>query len=386
MVLKSEPKKLRANEARALLVSHHGLDRFHLRKKGDLPALLRGLRCIQLDPLDRIGTNADLVALARVEKLKRGEIYQELLPGHAFEHFAKERCLLPAEAFPWYRLRATQTPWWRLSERLKRLPKGVIEAVLAEIRDRGPVTVDELEHRGAVAPLDWSGWKGTKSATRMAIEVLWTRCQIVVCGRRRLQKLYDIPERALPHWSVSAPGEFELWAIKERAEAAGLLARAGGPVWSMLSEARLSKLPQTLIKEKILDEVVIEGFSRPYLAPKNFLDRSKFRFDDRVRILGPLDSLIWDRMLVRHVFNFDYVWEVYKPESTRRWGWYVCPLLWRDQFIGRVDAELKGDTLVVHKLWKESRDWDDAAVDEALNRHAHACGADRFIRKRAQSK
>ena len=58
-------------------------------------------------------------------------------------------------------------------------------------------------------------------------------------------------------------------------------------------------------------------------------------YDDRVRILGPLDPLLWDRNLVHHVFDFEYVWEVYKPAHQRRWGWYVCPLLQRDRLIGR---------------------------------------------------
>ena len=36
-----------------------------------------------MDPLDVIGTNADLVALARVEGLARGDVYRHLYPGHA---------------------------------------------------------------------------------------------------------------------------------------------------------------------------------------------------------------------------------------------------------------------------------------------------------------
>jgi uncharacterized protein YcaQ len=64
-------------------------------------ALVARLRCIQLDPRDPLGTNADLVALARVDGIAKGDVYRHLLPGYAFEHFAKERCLLPASAFPW---------------------------------------------------------------------------------------------------------------------------------------------------------------------------------------------------------------------------------------------------------------------------------------------
>jgi uncharacterized protein len=101
---------LSRDEARRRLLSWLGL--CHPLGEGAEGArtMLGGLRCIQLDPLDTIGTNADLVARARVDGLARGEIYESLLPGHAFEHFAKERCLVPAERFPAYRARALQAP------------------------------------------------------------------------------------------------------------------------------------------------------------------------------------------------------------------------------------------------------------------------------------
>src|SRR5262245_13437261 len=83
-----EPTPLSAAEARACLVGHHAL------RGGELPpgaagvrALLSRLRCVQLDPLDPLGTNADLVALARVDGIAKGDVYRHLLPGFAFEHF-----------------------------------------------------------------------------------------------------------------------------------------------------------------------------------------------------------------------------------------------------------------------------------------------------------
>lgn len=375
--------EIRPEEARAFLFGHHSLRTFSANKKGALPQLLRERRCIQLDPLNPLGTNADLVAMARVKNVRRGEIYEALYPAHAFEHFAKERCLLPPDAFPWYRHRAAETPWWRLTERLKRLPKGVVERVLAEIRERGPVTVDQLTHHGAVERIDWSGWKGTASATRMAVEVLWTRCQIVVCGRRGKQKLYDVPERALPHFSGEAPGDFDTWAILERVEAAGLLARAGGPTWSMLAEARRSPLPGELVAKGLLEEVRIEGASRPYLAPAGFRERRYPKSDGKARLLGPLDPLIWDRGLVRVALGADYTWEVYKPLSQRKWGWYVCPIVCGDEWWGRLDGAVVDGVFKIAKIWRESPLWDDAVVDELLARHAAACGAERVVRRKA---
>ena len=87
--------------------------------------------------------------------------------------------------------------------------------------------------------------------------------------------------------------------------------------------------------ESVLEEVGLVGSPRTYFAASGFRDRRFPKYDGRIRILGPLDSLLWDRALVRTTFNFDYVWEVYKPASTRRWGWYVCPLLHKDALVGR---------------------------------------------------
>src|ERR1700674_2895886 len=129
---------LTRDEARRALVAHHALDRPLGRGPRGVRAALARLRCIQLDPLDLIGTNADLVVLARVDGIKRGDVWRHLFPGRAFEHFAKERCLLPASAFPQYRARGhrAQTPWWSHGERERRVPAAVVEAVLAEVRKR----------------------------------------------------------------------------------------------------------------------------------------------------------------------------------------------------------------------------------------------------------
>lgn len=368
---------LTPEEARVFLVRHHGLARTRARGARGIRETLGALRCVQLDPLDVIGTNADLVMLARVDGIARGDVYEALLPGHAFEHFAKERCLLPASAFPYYRDRALETPWWRLGVRVERVPASVLDAVLAEVRERGPVTASELTDHGAVQALDWSGWKGTGRMTSMALEILWTRCQVVVAGRTAGgEKRYDVPERALPEHHDASAGDFARWALIERVTAAGLLARAGGPHWSMLSDVRTSPLPDALIEEGMLEEVRVEGSRRPYLALAG-LPTPRVRDDGRLRILGPLDPLLWDRTLVEHAFGFEYVWEVYKPAAERRWGWYVCPLLHEGRLVGRLEARVRDGALFVEQLFHEpGAALDQDALTVALERHANACGVD----------
>lgn len=364
--------------ARRFLLSHHGLLGPRRHGSDGIRALLRHHRCIQLDPLDMIGTNADLCALARVDGIKRGQVYEDLLPGHAFEHFAKERCLLPASAFPSYRDKAQQAWWWRMTERLSRVDQGLVEDVLAEVTERGPLEARELSDRGKVAPIDWSGWKGTSKAATMALEILWVRCQVVVCGRRGNTKIYDIPARALPEVaSAKAEPSFERWALIERVEAAGLMPRASGPVWGQLDSVRTS-LPDALIEEGILEEVRLPGTRRSWLAPSGFRDRPQGDPDGQIRILGPLDSVLWDRTLVERVFGFKYVWEVYKPAAQREYGWYVCPLLHSiggngGRFVGRIEARVADGQLVVDKRWIEAGETlDEELYRAALVRHAAA--------------
>jgi len=374
--------RLTAEEAGSYLVGQAGPRAVvHPHGPAGLAPLLSERRCIQLDPLDAIGENADLVVLARLDGVRAGDLHRHLLPGHAFEHFAKERCLLPARAFPHYRDQAAETPWWRLGDRVERLaaqdPK-LVDAVLAEVRRRGPVTARDLDDRGRVEPLDWSGWKGTSSAAAMALEVLWTRCQVVVAGRSARGKLFDVPGRALPAVARKRPPArepFARWALLERVEAAGLLTTSAGPLWSMLRDVRLGDVPRQLVEEGRLEEVTIEGSARRYLAPAGFRDRRFSDDDGRMRILGPLDPLLWDRELVRTVFGFEYVWEVYKPKHLRRWGWYVCPLLHEGRLVGRFEAHREGGELVVDRVWKEpGRRFDQRAFRAAVRRHEAALG------------
>lgn len=384
---------LTPGEARAFLVGHHALAAPELPAgAAGVRALLARLRCIQLDPLDPLGTNADLVALARVDGIGKGDVYRHLLPGHAFEHFAKERCLLPADAFAWYRDElAIEPEWWSHAERLRRLPRGAVEKVLEEVRARGPIVADDLADHGRVEPLDWSGWRGTPRAAKMALEVLQTRCEVVVSGRGPRGKLYDVPERALKGAArrrVHPPGRtaedrveaFRRWALLERVEAAGLLSRAGGATWSMLTPARRAGIPEALLADGAVEEVQVVGSTRTYLAPRGFAGRSHPAPDGRIRLLGPLDPLIWDRALVRVAFGFDYSWEVYRPAHLRRFGWYVCPLLRGHALVGRLEGAIARGALRVNAIWAEpGGELDRPALLACLERHAAACGVARVV-------
>jgi uncharacterized protein len=97
-----------------------------------------------------------------------------------------------------------------------------------------------------------------------------------------------------------------------------------------------------------------------------------------VAFLAPLDPLVWDRALLRSLFDFDYVWEVYVPQAKRRWGYYVLPMLFGDRLVGRIELRLERRAAALHVLGLWFEDWFDplagpgfvAAFAEALRAHA----------------
>lgn len=349
--------------------------------------LLDRLRHIQLDPLDVLGTNADLVAMARSPGLRRGEVYRHLGPDESgrsasFEHFAKVRCILPPSFFPRYRDHLPAASWWT-KDREKRLPDGALDAVLAEVAERGPVRAADLGDLGRVRQLDWHGWKSTGKAATMAVELLWRRCAVVVSGKdARGHRLYDVPERALGPWATAPSGAWSRWAVTQRAAAAGLLPHNVGPWWSTLRPERDGGTVAAMVADGELVRVRVRGLKREFYALPAFLEAdvggvASDRHDDRMRILGPLDPLLWDRTLVEHAFEFSYVWEVYKPAKDRQYGWYVVPLLHGGELVGRLEARIDGDALRVDNVWWEPGKGREAALEVALADHAARCGARR---------
>ncbi|MFT5355878.1 MAG: hypothetical protein ACI9KE_003098 [Polyangiales bacterium] len=340
--------------------------------------LLQELRAVQLDPLDPCGNNADLVAMARVDELHRGAFLSQVYEG-GFEHFAKERCVLPADAFPYYAAQAPRRPRFRMASRLERIPQSALEAAYAFIDERGPISLQQLE-LGKVESIDWSGWKGTSRAGRMAVEVLVLQGRVVVCGRSGREKRYDLPHRHLGSHGQSngcSEDEFDEWSIMERVRAAGLLSEGAGIWWSSIDRRAAV---ERLLRNGRLIRLRVEGVRAPLLAAAQIADGG-WGEELPMRLLGPLDPLLWNRRLVRELFDFDYVWEVYKPAASRRFGWYVMPLLDGERLVGRVEAKRSEDVLSVANVWEEHRgSVDRRRLDALLAHQAWACGMAHMVR------
>ena len=96
--------------------------------------------------------------------------------------------------------------------------------------------------------------------------------------------------------------------------------------------------------------------------------------EPQAAIVGPLDNLMWDRDLLRWIFDFDYVWEVYKPAAKRVYGYYVLPVVYGDRFVARFDPAFDKKTrdLTITDWW-----WEEGVqLDEPMQAALTACFRD----------
>ncbi|MHA1346114.1 MAG: DNA glycosylase AlkZ-like family protein, partial [Candidatus Heimdallarchaeaceae archaeon] len=131
--------------------------------------------------------------------------------------------------------------------------------------------------------------------------------------------------------------------------------------------------------------VSLEDSQKGIAVPANWENMLKRKTDNEMRAIAPLDPLIWNRGLLLHVFDYDYTWEVYKIPKERKWGYYVYPLLYQNQLIGRIEAnyDKKKKIISYFNFQKEgSFEFDSSsnkALYDLLDRWKHMLGAEKTV-------
>jgi uncharacterized protein YcaQ len=361
-----KPVSLAKADARRLLTRHHF-------EPTTMPGVLERLGSIQYDPLKPVGCNHDLVLQARVPAYRVGD-WEEAAYRHrlVYDAWDKQASLVRLKDWPVRRVyHLWHEGWWR--ERVFTAHPEAVTAVLDELRERGPLSSTAFEHQ--VHKPEWKGsWYGPR-LTKHVLRALWHTGKVVTHHRDKGKHVYDLAERVIPPELLNAPGvpeaESVRWLLLLRHQAVGLL-RPGASfeVWSLYVKApeRKARLEE-LVQQGELQPVEVDGVL--FHAPPDVLKKLEDApLEPAVRFLAPLDQLMWDRKAVAHLFGFDYIWEVYKPEKDRRWGYYVLPVMYGDQFIARLDARLEGSTWHVKGWWWEEGVMPDGAVLTALEQAA----------------
>ncbi len=391
--------------ARRFLVARHLLAR-----PRSLPAepasvlrVMDRLGSLQFDPLEVTGRNHDLVLAARIDGYRRAWTDDHLYGSRdLYETYNKGLSIVPTAELPWYRI-----AWDRAAARHDGDGAAfdehgpLAEELLARIRDDGPLASTDVEPRAAI---DWY-WRPTNQV-RAILEALAEAGTLGLARRDGNRRVYDLAERLFPADLLAQrrpEPEQRRHKLLSRYRAHGLLGRSGsGELWFGTEPARdggasagatRRELLEGLVEDGTLIPVAVEGVrgDRFVLAEEQGLLASAAEAgisgEPGVAFLAPLDPLVWDRDLLRSLFDFDYVWEVYVPAAKRRWGYYVLPILLGDRLVGRIEPRIdrRTGTLRVLDLWWEAGfdpvagEGFAAALTDALVAHARFLDADRIV-------
>ena len=381
------------DQARRFILSKQGLlGKYRFAGKPGAYQYIRQAGCIQYDPVDVCGKNAELTLQSRVrgftKKMLADLLYKDRL---LVDYTDKELSIWPREDWPFFSSYRDRSKMHGAG--FPGIPE-LEEQAIAYIRKHGPVSSDTLPLQGKVfwhSSMHWSGnWHGASPAARSVLEQLYTDGILLIHHKSGSRKFYDLADRYFSRDLLDeknpCPDElsFHAWRIRRRVGAVGLL-------WNRRSDAFLGIDMNTeqreaafekLEAEGLIQKAAVEGIRFPVhfltedLPLVNAVLSDDIDITQRLEFLAPLDPMLWDRKLVEAIWDYQYSWEIYTPADKRKYGYYVLPMLYGEKMAGRMEAaaDRKAETLVIKNIWYEPGIRQtkklNAAVDAAIGRLA----------------
>ncbi|MGA9099162.1 MAG: crosslink repair DNA glycosylase YcaQ family protein, partial [Methanotrichaceae archaeon] len=326
------------------------------------------IRAIQYDPQSICGRSIDLSLQARVKDIHPSDYYYWLYIGRkGIEVYDKELSVIPIEDLSLCRKRFPPSRKRKLDNFIHDNYKE-LEELLKYIDTNGPICAgDILDNRKVDIFWESASW------SKVALDSLWKIGKLIIACRKNGHKYYDIPEKYYDSFIWSCGEDLLDSQVMRRLKCVGLLPASGtGPGWMGLGTGKeISLKIKDLIKKGDILKIKSNETSNSYILASD--DQKLLQAaicekptERKISFLSPLDNLLWDRKMIRDIFNFDYKWEAYTPKSKRMYGHYVLPILYGSNLIGRVEPvhDKEKNILEIKGLWMESFfNWDSESKE-----------------------
>ena len=349
--------------ARSFLVNYQNLNgNGDLKGSVGVTEYMKKVRCIQYDPLDVVGRNADLVLQSRVTNY-RSEVLFDLLYKERSLYDAADKMIgiIPTDDYP-AMARIRQKTVEQLKDilvwRKSLAALDLLDEITEYIRNNGPLPANKINIGQNVDSGKW----GHKKLSSAALNYLYHSGVLGISSKQKTHKVYDLSERLFSTDILNKADpfaddyDFARWYLKRRIGAVGMVWNKNGGTWLgfYVSDSKLrTQLLGELVDEGELLEYQIEGSKEIfYIRKEDEPLIGKPARKNVAQFIAPLDNLIWDRAFIKELFNFEYTWEVYTPAVKRKFGYYVLPVLYKNQFVARFEPEPnRGKTPLQIKNW-----------------------------------
>ncbi len=348
---------LSTSHARRLAIHSQGLDgRWKLPKGTEAAAqTVERLGYVQIDTIAVVERAHHHTIWARCPDYAPAMLDQLLaVDRRVFEGHPRCAAYLPMRDYRYHVPRNRTFAKGDRARRFRQQNAKLVKHVRQRIRDEGPLRSADFDappgRRGS-----WWDWKPAKRA----LEMLFHSGELMVASRRSFQRMYDLTERVLPKGVDTTPPEPPEMArfILRQALSTHGFARSGDIRLGWRRPDGIDGAIQELLDAGEVTSIRVEGIDDDCYALTATVESitGRRRARRRLHILSPFDSLVIRRRQLEELFGFDYKLECYHPAAKRRWGYFCLPILWGDEFIGRLDAkaERKARILTIRKLMFE---------------------------------
>ena len=369
--------KISLTTARRTLLTCQGLypPRAWKGKKG-VKTFFDRVRSIQFDPINVVGRNPDLVLQSRVADYK-AHLLDDLLykDRSLIDNWDKMASISLTEDWPYFSRHRSRM------EEMFGVPSEVVMSL-------APTVLDQIESEGPQCSLDFhlegkTDWAwGPTRMIRASLEGLYKMGRLGVDHRVNNRRYFDLIGNLLPGELLETPDpnrsleDYQRWHIKRRIGAMGLAHPNAGEQWGGmigLKSPRRREIIADLVNAGELALIEVDGLEKDLFYVRDedlthLMDDNEDPAEIRAAFIAPLDNLLWDRKNIQRLFGFTYMWEVYKPEKKREYGYYVLPVLYGDRFVGRFDPAFDKKTrlLTIKNWWWEEGVEIDQEMTNAL--------------------
>jgi uncharacterized protein YcaQ len=231
---------------------------------------------------------------------------------------------------------------------------GHLEPVLKRIRAEGPKAARDFENPAGKGKGPWWDWKPAKAA----LEMLFWRGELMIRERSGFERVYDLTERVLPAGTDTrepAPDELGRFIVRRALGALGVAGEKEIRDHIRIGDRNVvAHAPREMLAAAEIVRLAVEGDGgAAYALPGALEQAGRFRAQmPRVRLLSPFDNLVISRSRLKGRFGFDYTLECYVPKHKRNHGYFVLPILFGEDIVGRLDpkADRKEKKLLVRRL------------------------------------
>nr|HEX4317296.1 crosslink repair DNA glycosylase YcaQ family protein [Kofleriaceae bacterium] len=338
--------ELSADDARRIAVAAQGLaePRPARATPAALAAMIERLGVLQIDSVNVLARAHYLPAWSRLGTYEVAALDRMAYaaPRTLFEYWGHMASLLPIDMQPLFRWRMQRAgrEAWRHVRAMANYRKA-LASVLAQIADRGPVGAGDLVVPGKPGKGGWWVWSDAKRA----VEWLFYTGRVTTSGRKSFERLYDLTERVIPRDVYAAPTPSDAEAFRalvaRSARALGVATELDLRDYYRLPPADARAAIAELVEAGELVPVRVAGWDKLAYLHRGATGAVPRVDPDRVALVSPFDSLVWERARTERLFAMRYRIEIYTPAPKRVHGYYVLPMLVGDQLVGRVD--LKAD-------------------------------------------